>query len=232
VHAIRRKRLLFLPLLLVVALGATSRGSWELIDRFKNVSVGEWVKLRYSRTSEHLLLVAAKDEETMTLEEMVKEQGYITSWMQIVVDLKKGLPVLARKRMPRGGIREIKIEGKESGLNEDFYAILTARFWEEPKTQRVVVPAGVFSCKSYHAVYNKKFIRIFFSNKIPLYPVKVVIPGYNLIIRLVAFGKGMESHFSPMQGVIPRQRSGEASAEESSPAAECPETGCRTERGT
>lgn len=215
----RTTRLLLLPLVMISALAATPRGSWQLIDRFKNVSVGEWVKLRYSRTSEHLLLVAAKDEETITLEEMVKEQGYVTSWMQVVVDLKKRLPVLARKRMPRGEIREIKIEGKESGLNEDFYAILTARFWEEPETQRVVVPAGVFSCKSYHAVYNKKFIRIFFSNKIPLYPVKVVIPNYNLIIRLVAFGKGMESHFSRMKSVIPRQRSGEASLKESSPGA-------------
>ncbi len=214
-----RKGLLLLPLLVAVSLGARSAEQWKLIDRLKNVSVGEWVRLKYSGGSEHILLVAAKDDTTVTLEELIEEEGYVTSWSQIVIDWKKGLPVLLREKMARGDIRETRIEDEKSNLNEDFYALLTARFWEEPGTERVIVPAGTFSCKSYHAVYNKKAITIFFSNKIPLYPVKVVIPGYSLIIRLVAFGKGMESHFLPSENSSPRQGSGEASVETSSPGA-------------
>ena len=199
------KKLLFLPLLVIIALAATPRETWQLVDRFKNVSAGEWVKLKYSGGPEHVLLVAAKDDKSITLEEIVREQGYLTSWTQIVVDLKTKLPVLARERMPLGEIRETKIEGKKSNLNEDFYALLTARFWEEPGTRRVVVPAGTFSCQQYEAVFNKKLIRVYFSNKIPLYPVMVVIPSYELTVKLAAFGKGKESRFFPREKTSPRE---------------------------
>ena len=159
------------------------------------MSVGEWVKLKYSGGSEHFLLVAAKDEKTITLEEQVQEQGYVTSWMQIVMDLKKKLPVLVRERTPRGEIRETPIQSDKSNLNEDFYALLTARFVEGAEAPRVVVPAGTFDCKQYYAIFNKKFVRIYFCDKIPLYPVKVVIPNFELVIKLVAFGKGQHSQF-------------------------------------
>jgi hypothetical protein len=190
-----RKTVLILPLFVLISVRAVCSEGWQLIDRFKDVSLGEWVKLKYSGGSEHFLLVAAKDEKTITLEELVQEQGYVTSWMQIVIDLKKKLPVLIRERTPRGEIRETPIEGDKSNLNEDFYALLTARFVEETETPRVVVPAGRFACKQYYAIFNKKFVRIYFSDKIPLYPVKVVIPNYELVIKLVAFGKGQESQF-------------------------------------
>jgi len=218
VHSFWIKRLLFLPLLVTVALGATPRGAWELTDKLKNVPVGDWVKLKYSRGSEHLLLVAAKDDRTITLEELVREEGYRTSWTQIVIDLKKKAPVVIRERTPLGEIRETQIKGGKSNLNEDFYALLTARFWQEPESQRVVVvPAGKFSCKRYQAVFNKKLIRIFFSNKIPLYPVMVVIPHYNLTIRLIAFGKGKESRFLPKASLAPRDAPGKSTLEELSP---------------
>jgi len=211
------KRLLFLPLLVILTLGAAPPGAWELIDKFKNVSAGEWVRLSYGRRSEHLLLVAAKDDKTITLEELIKEQGYVTSWTQMVIDLKKRLPVVLRERMPLGEIREIEIKDAKASLDEDFYALLTARFWQEPGTQRVVVPAGRFVCKEYHAVYNKKSITIFFSNKIPLYPVKVLIPGYNLIIKLAAFGKGMESRFLPPADTAPQSPVDKTPVDEHSP---------------
>jgi hypothetical protein len=165
-----RKTVLILPLFVLISVRAVCSEGWQLIDRFKDVSLGEW-------------------------EELVQEQGYVTSWMQIVIDLKKKLPVLIRERTPRGEIRETPIEGDKSNLNEDFYALLTARFVEETETPRVVVPAGRFACKQYYAIFNKKFVRIYFSDKIPLYPVKVVIPNYELVIKLVAFGKGQESQF-------------------------------------
>ena len=105
-----------------------------------------------------------------------------------------------------------------------------ARFWQEPGTQRVVVPAGKFVCREYHAVYNKKSITIFFSNKIPLYPVKVLIPGYNLIIRLVAFGKGMESRFLPPADTAPQDAADNNPTDELSPRVPASsETGSGTE---
>jgi len=200
-----RRTFLLIPLLVTTAPGARAAETWELIDRLKDVPVGEWVRLSYSRGSEHLLLVAAKDEQTITLEERVREKGYVTSWTQVVIDLNKKLPVIFRERMLTGEIREANIEAKESGLNEDFHALLTARFWEQPGTERVVVPAGRFSCKVYESVFNKKFIRIFISSDIPLYPVKVLMPGYELTIRLVAFGKGMESRFLPVKDACPKE---------------------------
>lgn len=188
----------FLPMLAVAAT-ATTPESWRLIDRFKDVPVGEWVRLKYTGGSEHLLLVADRGDKTVTLEERVQEEGYLTSWSQIVIDFEKKGPVAVRERMPDGQIREVPVEGEESSLGEELRALLTARFRRDPGMEVVVVPAGRFSCKVYRGVYDDKFIQIFFSDKIPLYPVKVVIPGYELTIRLVAFGKGMESRFSPKE---------------------------------
>jgi hypothetical protein len=171
--------------------------AWELIDRFKDVSLGDWVKLKYSGGSEHLLLAAAKDKDSITLEERVREQGYLTSWTQTVIDLKKKTPVTFRERLPDGVIRELQLDSKQAALDEDFQALLTAKFEEEPGTEVVIVPAGRFSCNIYRAVYNKKLIRVFFSPKVPLYPVKVLIPNYQLTIRLDTFGKEMVSRFFP-----------------------------------
>jgi hypothetical protein len=205
---------LVLALLPFLTLGVVSLGSWELTEKFRNVAVGDWVRLLYTGGAEHLLFVAARDENTVTLEEVVREEGYRTSWTQIVVDLEKKLPVVVRERMPGGQIREVKIEGEKSNLDEDFYALLRARFWEQPETERVVVPAGDFRCKVYHGVYNERFIRIYFSQAIPLYPVKVFIPSYNLTIRLAAFGKGMKSRFLPEENVPSKENVGGKPAEE------------------
>lgn len=178
------------------AFAAAPQG-WRLTDRFKSVSAGEWVKLRYSGGSEHLLLLAGKDEKTATLEEKVREEGYLTSWTQVVIDLEKRTPIIFRERTPDGEVRELKIEGEKSNVDPDFQALLTAEFWQEPGTERVIVPAGTFTCEVYRAVYDRKLIRIFFSKNIPLYPVKVLIPNYQLTISLVEFGKGMTSRFHP-----------------------------------
>jgi len=194
-----RKLSVFLLMLSFLTIGATTPQAWRLTDRFKTVSPGEWVRLRYSGGSQHLLLVAAKGEKTVTLEERVREHGYLTSWTQIVIDLKKGLPIAIRERMLGGEIREIKLEGDKVKLDEEFLALLAARFREEPDTVRVVVPAGTFTSKVYRAVYNKKLIRIFLAKEIPLYPVKVLIPNYQLTISLTAYGKGMESRFFPKE---------------------------------
>lgn len=178
------------------AFAAAPQG-WRLTDRFKSVSAGEWVKLRYSGGSEHLLLLAEKDEKTATLEERVREEGYLTSWTQVVIDLEKRTPIIFRERTPDGEVREVKIEGEKSNLDADFHALLTAEFWQEPGTERVIVPAGTFTCEVYRAVYDRKLIRVFFSKTIPLYPVKVLIPNYQLTISLVDFGKEMKSRFLP-----------------------------------
>jgi hypothetical protein len=209
-----RKLLVFLPVLSLFTIGATTPQAWRLTDKFKTVSPGQWVRLRYSGGSQHLLLAAAKDDKTVTLEERVREEGYLTSWTQTVIDLKKGLPVVLRERMPEGEIREIKLESDKVQLDDDFQALLAARFWQEPGTVRVVVPAGVFSCQVYRAVYNKKLIRIFLSKEIPLYPVKVLIPNYQLTISLTAYGKGMESRFYPKEESSPPEGTGETGSEE------------------
>jgi len=190
-----QKILVVVPLFLLSPAFATAPQGWRLTDRFKSVSVGEWVKLKYSGGSEHLLLLAEKDEKTATLEERVREEGYLTCWTQIVIDLEKRVPVMFRERLPDGEVHEVKIEGEKSNLDEDFQALLTAEFWREPGTERVVVPAGTFTCEVYRAVYDQKLIRIFFSKNIPLYPVKVLIPNYQLTISLVDFGKEMKSRF-------------------------------------
>jgi len=205
--------LLFLPVLAAPAADTTAAESWQLIDRFKDIPVGEWVRLKYSGGSEHLLLVAARDDAAVTLEEKVHEQGYLTSWTQVVIDLAKKAPVAVREKTPDGEIHEVRVEGEKSSLAEELYALLTARFRQEPRTELVVVPAGRFACKVYRSVYDDKFIQIFFSDKIPLYPVKVVIPGYELTIRLVAFGKGMESRFFP-RDKSPKSDAAEAPASE------------------
>ncbi len=212
------KKFLFLPLALL-ALGATATEGWQLAERFKEVSAGEWVRLNYSGGSEHLLLAAAKDDNTVTLEERIREEGYLTSWTQIVMDLKKRMPVLLRERMPDGQIIETPIQGEKSGLHEDFYALFAAHFFEEPQSERVVVPAGTFSCKVYRAVFNKKLIRIFLSDQIPLYPVKVLIPNYQLTISLAAFGKGMESRFPSKKTEAPEKDTGQTTPEKVSPGA-------------
>ncbi len=223
----RRGWSIFLPLLGFLSIAATITRTWQLIDRFKDVSVGDWVKLSYSGGSEHLLLVAARDDSTITLEEKVLERSYLTGWTQIVVDMKKKLPVLVRERLPGGEIVETEITDQDSVLDEDFQALLTAQFSEEPETERVIVPAGRFYCKVYRAVYNKKLIRIFFSEKIPLYPVKVLIPNYQLTIRLLEFGKGKESNFVPAGQKLPRGSPDRIPGEEKRPVpSESAEAGC------
>jgi hypothetical protein len=202
------KHLAFILLWSSLAMGATTPQAWRLTDKFKTVSVGEWVRLRYSGGSEHLLLVARKNDETVTLEERVREEGYLTSWTQTVIGLKKGLPTLFREKTAEGELREIKLEEDKVQLDEDFQALLAAEFWQEPGTERVVVPAGTFTCQVYRAVYNKKLIRVFLSKEIPLYPVKVLIPNYQLTISLTAYGKGMESRFFPEGESPPAENSG------------------------
>ena len=223
-----RKGILLLFFLVISLPAVTAEGTWQLVDRFKEVSVGEWVKLKYSGGSEHFLLVAGKDEKTITLEEHVREgkEGYVTSWMQIVIDLKKKLPVLVRERMPRGEIRETQIKEDRSNVNEDFYALLTARFAEQPETRWQIVPAGRFLCKQYHAIFNKKFIRIYTSDEIPLYPVVVVIPNYELVIKLASFGKGRESRFFVGAKKPPGDSVNDVPEEVSSPTTTASGTNC------
>ncbi len=190
-----RKLLVLLSILSLFAIGATTPQAWRLTDKFKTASLGQWVRLKYSSGSDHLLLVAAKGDKTITLEEKVCEEGYLTSWTQTVIDLKKGVPVVLRERLPQGEIREINLKSDKVELDEDFQALLAAKFWQEPEAERVVVPEGAFTCQVYRAVYNKKLIRIFLSKEIPLYPVKVLIPNYQLTISLMKYGEDMPSRF-------------------------------------
>ena len=68
---------------------------------------------------------------------------------------------------------------------------------EENGTVVKKVRAGKFKCQKYRGLYDGGLINIWYSDAIPLYPVKIAIYKYHKEIELFAYGEDGVSEFSP-----------------------------------
>ncbi|MBN1916337.1 MAG: hypothetical protein JW889_00390 [Verrucomicrobia bacterium] len=184
----------------------------SMLDVFRGLHVGDWVRTRWTNKEVHTLLVAARDAETITIEEIVEDRGFRKAWTQIDVSIEDGELLALRVRRRDGGIEKRKPDpdaqrGTSDLLNERFRrdgqeAIRIARIEvyaagvEAPEIRR-----GLFQCQRYKITVERgRWARLWFSTvKLPDYPVKISYPEENLGISLEAFGSGRESTFDELQ---------------------------------
>jgi hypothetical protein len=185
----------------------------SMLDVFRGLKVGDWVRTRWSNKEEHTLLVAARTEETITIEEIVEDRGFRKSWTQMDVSLEDGGLLGLRQRSPEGTIEELEPTPDAQRGTSD---LLTQRFRrdgtdDEIRINRIEVyragaaepeiKRGLFLCRRYKITVEKgRWARLWFSKvKLPDYPVRISYPEESLRIDLQAFGSGGESTFNEKQ---------------------------------
>ena len=181
--------------------------AFDLIDRYKEVKEGQWVKTKWSNGTIHTLLIAKRQGDIVTLEEKVEDRGFITAWTQTDIDINKRKVLAHRYRDPltEGVIEKKAREDEELDLvlrltfdeEGDEKLRLELEFYDE-KTQEIEMRRVSFKCKKYRTVWEGKFVEIWFSDKIPLYPLKVNIFRYDLTIKLIGYGENRNSDFYPV----------------------------------
>jgi len=165
-----------------------------LFDKYRNVEPGQWVKFKTRKGMAHYLLVADKKGDVLTIEEKITNRGFLTSWTQLDIDLDQKKVIAVREKDPA----EDKIIEQRRFDNSEIEKILKIRFnktSEKPVTKRVA--AGKFKCHRYTGVYDEGQIVIYYSDKIPLYPVRIAIHRYDKQVDLRDFGQGHVSEFYP-----------------------------------
>ena len=180
-----------------------------MLDVFKRLAVGDWVRTRWTNKETHTLLVAATDDETITIEEIVEDRGVRKAWTQLDVSLANGALVALRDRLADGTIeaREPAAEAQrgtsdlltepfrpDGGENVQIKRIEVHTAGEsEPEIKR-----GLFLCRRYRITVEKnRYAHVWFSRiKLPDYPVKIHYYEENLTILLEAFGTGRASEFT------------------------------------
>lgn len=188
-----------------------------MLDVFRRLEVGDWVRTGWTNKEKHTLLVVAKTDEMITIEEIVEDRGFRKAWTQLDVALEDGMLLALRERLADGTIeeREPAVEsqrGTSDLLLEPFrpdgreeirikrIEVFTAGK-EEPEIRR-----GLFLCRRYRiTVEEGRYAHLWFSRiKLPDYPVKIHYYEENLTIKLEAFGSGRESAFTKVPE--PRRR--------------------------
>ncbi len=194
---------------LVISLGfviLSEADAFDLIDRYEEVKEGQWVKTKWSNGTVHTLLIAKRQGDIVTLEEKIEDRGFITAWTQTDIDINNRKVLAHRYRDPltQGVIEEKASEDEELDLvlrltfdeEGDEKLKLELEFYDEEK-QKTETRKVSFECKKYKTIWEGKFVEIWFSDEIPLYPLKVNIFRYDLTIKLVGYGENRNSDFYP-----------------------------------
>ncbi len=179
-----------------------------MLDVFRRLEVGDWVRTRWSNKEEHTLLVAARADEQITIEEIVEDRGFRKAWTQLDVSLADGTLLALRERLADGTIeaREPSPESQR-GTSDLLVEPFRPDGREEIELRAIAVYAdgekrdekkGLFLCRRYRiTVEENRYAHLWFSRvKLPEYPVKIHYYEEHLTIQLEAFGTGRESEFS------------------------------------
>jgi hypothetical protein len=184
----------------------------SMLDVFRGLKVGDWVRTRWTNKEIHTLLVAARTETMITIEEIVEDRGFRKAWTQMDVSLDDGSLLALRVRLPDGTIEEREpapesqrgtsdlLDQKFRRDGDDEIRINRIEVYkagvEQPEIRR-----GLFLCRRYRITVEKgRWARLWFSKvKLPDYPVKINYPEENLTILLEAFGSGRASTFTERQ---------------------------------
>lgn len=179
-----------------------------MLDVFKRLSVGDWVRTGWTNKEKHTLLVAARDDETITIEEIIEDRGLRKAWTQLDVSLEDGTLVGLRDRLADGTIEEREPtpdaqRGTSDLLTEPFRPDGREELRLDPidvydSDTKTGVKHGLFLCRrSKITVEKKRYAHVWFSRiKLPDYPVKIVYYEEKLTIKLEAFGTGRASTFT------------------------------------
>jgi len=184
----------------------------SMLDVFRGLKVGDWVRTRWTNKEVHTLLVAARSETTVTIEEIVEDRGFRKAWTQVDVALEDGALVALRERLADGTIEEREPTPDAQRGTSDLLAQKFRRDGDdEIEIRRIEVykegvaepeiERGLFLCRRYKiTVEEGRWARLWFSKeKLPDYPVKISYPEENLGIQLEAFGRGRASTFNERQ---------------------------------
>jgi len=178
----------------------------NLVEKYADLKAGDWVRLDLTNKTRQLLFVAAKDEKTVTIEVEEKDRGFVVSLRQLVIDVKEKRTILVRDKDPVSGEVKEHLPNEEENIDEvlqtEFRFIadekLTHKIEElDEKKLEYVSKTKTFNCKYYKSTIDNRFVEMWYSDEIPLYPLKANIPGLQTTIRLVRFGTGMKSKFQP-----------------------------------
>jgi hypothetical protein len=179
-----------------------------MLDVFKRLSVGDWVRTRWTNKEVHTLLVTAKDDKTITIEEIVEDRGFRKAWTQLDVSLADGTLVALRDRLADGTIEEREPTADAQRGTSD---LLTEPFRPDGREDlqlgpidvydgdtKTVIRRSLFLCRRYKITVEKgRYAHVWFSRiKLPHYPVKIHYYEENLTILLEAFGTGRASEFT------------------------------------
>jgi len=185
---------------------STSSFTMTLVEKYADVKVGDWVKLEISNGTTQLIFVADRDEKSVTVEVKEYDRGFIVSWRQLVIDTDEKTTVLIREKDPvMGRVLErepFEDEGEDEVLRAEFVEKGTEKLrqtiqFPSEDGKELVEKRMTFNCVVYKTIIEKRFIEMWYSEEIPLYPVKVNIPGLNTTIWLRRYGSDMKSRFLP-----------------------------------
>ena len=130
----------------------------------------------------------------LTIEEKIFDRGFVIFWSQRDIDLKRKKIIAVREKDPDG---DAIVEQREFD-DAELERILKINFTlDNEKTVRKVVPAGKFNCLRYTGIYDGGLIVVYYSDQVPLYPVKIAVHRYDKEIELIEYGKGAVSEFTP-----------------------------------
>lgn len=186
-----RKIAFTLTVFAALTLIAMPLSAMKLLEKYENLKAGQWVTFKSAKHTRHTLLVAHRDGDLITLEEKITERGMITSWTQLVIDVKKKKATLFRERDP---IANLITQRKATDDDQEIDEILRLNFRPEGN-DRVRVPAGKFDCEVLSAILDGDLIRIWFAKEITLYPVKIALYKYSKEIKLTDHGDSKQSEF-------------------------------------
>ncbi len=202
----RRQKTFYIIVFFIAFLIFGSSFAMTLVEEYRDVNVGDWVKLEISNGTILLLFVAERDEKSVTVEMKEYDRGFIVSWRQFVIDTEGNTTVLVREKDPVTG----RVLEREPFEDEGVDEVLRAEFVEkgtEKLRQTIQVPSEdgkelvetrmTFDCVVYKTIIEKRFVEMWYSKEIPLYPVKVNIPGLDTTIWLRRYGSDMKSRFLP-----------------------------------
>jgi hypothetical protein len=179
-----------------------------MLDVFRRLEVGDWVRTRWTNKETHTLLVAARTDDQITIEEIVEDRGFRKAWTQLDVSLDDGSLLALRERLAYGTIEAREPSAESQRGTSD---LLLERFRpdcrDEVEIRRIDIYAdgekqgekrGLFLCRRYRiTVEEKRYAHLWFSRiKLPDYPVKIHYYEENLTIKLEAFGTGRASEFT------------------------------------
>jgi hypothetical protein len=180
-----------------------------MLDVFKRLEVGNWVRTRWTNKEEHTLLVAAKTDRTITIEEIVEDRGLTKAWTQLDVSLEDGSLLALRERLADGTIEEREPDSDAQQGTSDLLVRPFRPDGHDEQQGRIEVFAGdqqepqqvlrgTFLCRRYKiTVEEGRYAHIWFSQKkLPDYPIKIHYYERNLTIELKAFGTGRASTFT------------------------------------